>query len=275
MTWRLPPKRPVNDPVTTWIPMADGVRLSVRLWIPTGTEPVPAVLEYIPYRKSDAYRAHDDAWGQTLASYGIAYARVDVRGSGDSEGVLVDEYLDTELDDGCAIIAWLAERNWCSGQVGMRGLSWGGINTLQVAARRPRALKAIMPMGCLDDRYTDDAHYIGGALGHTNFQWGIGFKVVMAGPPDPAVVGEAWEAMWLQRLEATPSILNTWLDHQTYDDYWRRGSIAEDWSAIEIPTYILAGWQDTYSNPVGRLLANLRCPRKALIGPWGLSLIHI
>jgi putative CocE/NonD family hydrolase len=269
MTWRLPPKRPVNDPVTAWVPMADGVRLSARLWIPEGVEPVPAVLEYIPYRKSDAYRAHDDAWGATLASYGIAYARVDVRGSGDSEGVLVDEYLDTELDDGCAVIAWLAARNWCSGQVGMRGLSWGGINTLQVAARRPRALKAIMPMGCLDDRYTDDAHYIGGALGHTNFQWGIGFKVVMAGPPDPDVVGEAWEAMWRQRLEATPAILRTWLEHQTYDDYWRRGSIAEDWAAIEVPTYVVAGWQDTYSNPVGRLLAHLHCPRKALIGPWG------
>jgi len=269
MTWRLPPKRLVHDAVTVWIPMADGVRLSARLWIPTGAEPVPAVLEYIPYRKSDTYRAHDDVWGPTLAAYGIAYARVDVRGSGDSEGVLTDEYLDLELADGCAIIAWLAGRGWCSGQVGMRGLSWGGINTLQIAARKPPALKAIMPMGCLDDRYTDDAHYIGGALGHTNFQWGIGFKVVMAGPPDPAVVGEAWEAMWRARLEATPPILQTWLEHQTYDDYWRRGSIREDWAAIQVPTYIVAGWQDTYANPVGRLLANLQCPRKALIGPWG------
>ncbi len=249
--------------------MADGVRLSGRLWIPTGAAPVPAVLEYIPYRKSDSYRGHDDAWGPTLAGYGIAYVRVDVRGSGDSEGVLVDEYLDLELEDGCAIIAWLATQGWCSGQVGMRGLSWGGINTLQIAARNPPALKAIMPMGCLDDRYTDDAHYIGGALGHTNFQWGIGFKVVMAGPPDPDVAGPAWEAMWRARLEATPPILQTWLEHQTYDAYWRRGSIREDWGAIQVPTYIVAGWQDTYANPVGRLLANLQCPRKALIGPWG------
>lgn len=269
MTWRLPDKRPVKEAVNVWIPMADGVRLSGRLWIPTGAAPVPAVLEYIPYRKTDSYRAHDDAWGPTLAGYGIAYARVDVRGSGDSEGVLVDEYAEQELEDGCAIIAWLAGQGWCSGQVGLRGLSWGGINTLQIAARQPPALKAIMPMGCLDDRYTDDAHYIGGALGHTNFQWGIGFKVVMAGPPDPAVVGEAWDTMWRARLEATPPILKTWLEHQTYDAYWRRGSIREDWGAIEVPTYIVAGWQDTYSNPVGRLLANLTCPRKAVIGPWG------
>ena len=123
MTWRLPPKRLVNDAVTVWIPMADGVRLSARLWIPTGAEPVPAVLEYIPYRKSDTYRAHDDVWGPTLAAYGIAYARVDVRGSGDSEGVLVDEYLGLELADGCAIIAWLAGRGWCSGLALAYGLA--------------------------------------------------------------------------------------------------------------------------------------------------------
>lgn len=269
--WRLPPKRPLAEAVDAWIPMADGVRLSARLWRPTGEpgERFPAVLEYIPYRKQDAYRSLDDVWGPTLAGYGIAYARVDVRGSGDSEGVLVDEYLPSELEDGCAIIAWLAAQPWCSGKVGMRGISWGGINTLQIAATQPPALAAIMPMGCLDNRYTDDAHYIGGALGHTNFQWGIGFKAVMAGPPDPLIVGEAWEAMWRQRLEATEPILQTWLEHRRYDAYWRRGSICEDWGAIKVPTYIVAGWQDTYANPVGRLLEHLQVPRKAIIGPWG------
>ena len=265
----LPPKGEAADIGLTWIPMADGMRLSARIWRPAGLRPAPVVLEYIPYRKQDAYRAHDDAWGAALAAEGFAYARVDVRGSGDSEGVLTDEYLESEIEDGCAVIAWLAAQAWCSGAVGMRGLSWGGINTLQIAARRPPALKAILPMGCLDNRYTDDAHYIGGALGHTNFQWGIGFKTTMAGPPDPAVVGEAWEAMWRARLEATPPILKTWLEHQRYDAYWRHGSICEDWAAIEVPTFIVAGWQDTYSNPVSRLLEHLTCPRLALIGPWG------
>src|SRR6185312_925136 len=151
----------------------------------------------------------------------------------------------------------------------MRGISWGGINTLQIAARRPPALRAIMPMGCLDDRYTDDAHYIGGALGNTNLQWGLSFKLVMAAPPDPAIVGEPWEAMWQARLAATPSIAATWLGHQRYDAYWKRGSIREDWGAIDVPTYIVAGRRDTYANPVGRLLEHLRCPKKALIGPWG------
>ncbi len=267
--WPLPPEGDFEVIEHTWIPMADGLRLSARLWLPQSRGRVPAVLEYIPYRKRDGYRAHDDIWGPTLARHGFAYARVDVRGSGESEGVLTDEYSEAELADGEAVIAWLAARPWCSGAVGMRGISWGGINTLQIAARRPPALKAIMPMGCMDDRYTDDAHYIGGALGNTNLQWGLSFKLVMAAPPDPAIVGDAWEAMWRERLAATPDIVQTWLSHQRYDGYWKRGSIREDWSAIQVPTYIVAGWRDTYSGAIARLFERLSVPKKALIGPWG------
>ncbi len=271
--WQLPAKRSFKVVESEWIPMADGIRLSARLWIPEGAEqsPVPVVFEYIPYRKRDAYRARDDVWGPQLAQYGVAYARVDVRGSGDSEGVIVDEYSVPELNDGVAIVAWLARQPWSNGSVGMRGISWGGINTLQVAAMAPPELKAIMPMGCCDIRYTDDAHYIGGALGQTNFEWGVGFKGVMSGPPDPDIVGPQWAAMWRKRLDATPAILSEWLSHQRYDAYWQRGSIAVDYAQIKCPVYVVDGWIDTYSNPVGRLLEKLRVPRKGLIGPWGHS----
>ena len=267
--WTLPAQQAVIETEHTWIPMADGVRLSARMFRPQDTAKAPAVLEYIPYRKRDAYRAHDTAWGHQLARHGIAYVRVDVRGSGDSEGVLTDEYGIPELTDGAAIIAWIAAQPWCTGAVGMRGISWGGINTLQIAAMRPKALKAIMALGCSDNRYENDAHYVGGALGHTNLQWAVGFKTVMAGPPDPAVVGPAWETMWRERLAATPDIMATWLNHQTFDAYWRRGSVALDWGSIAVPTYVVGGWQDTYSNPIGRLLEHLKVPRKGLIGPWG------
>ena len=135
--WSLPAAGAVSQTEHVWIPMRDGVRLSARLFLPATAEKsaVPGVLEYIPYRKRDGYRAHDSAWGQQLASHGIAYVRVDVRGSGDSEGVLVDEYDLPELEDGIEIIAWIARQPWCSGAVGMRGISWGGINTLH--ERRP------------------------------------------------------------------------------------------------------------------------------------------
>jgi putative CocE/NonD family hydrolase len=266
--WTLPPKVAFQVVEHTWIAMADGVRLSARLWLPD-VPAAPVVLEYIPYRKADGYRGHDDLWGPQLAAHGVAYARVDVRGSGDSEGLITDEYSQAELDDGCQIIAWLAEQPWCNGAVGMRGISWGGINTLQVAARAPPALRAIMPMCCCDNRFTDDAHYIGGALGHTNFQWGAAFKAVMAGPPSPDIRGPGWRDAWLARLEAAPPILETWLSHQRFDAYWQRGSVALDPGAIVCPTYVVGGWSDTYNNSVGSLLERLTVPHKGLIGPWG------
>jgi putative CocE/NonD family hydrolase len=266
--WKLPHPGEVSIVENAWIPMHDGIRLSARLWLPKGQARAPLVLEYIPYRKRDLYRHHDNAWGQALAQYGIGYARVDARGSGDSEGIIVDEYSQTELQDGAEIIAWLAAQSFSNGSVGMRGISWGGINTLQVAALAPPALKAILPMCCTDTRYTDDAHYIGGALGLTNFQWATQFKLVMAQPPDPAIVGPAWRHMWQQRLESTPDIVATWVRHQHNDAYWQRGSVSRDYAAIKCPILIVDGWTDTYINTVFRLLERAKTPIKALVGPW-------
>jgi putative CocE/NonD family hydrolase len=191
------------------------------------------------------------------------------RGTGNSEGVMVDEYDVPELTDAVQVIAWLAKQPWSNGSVGMRGLSWGGINSLQVAAMAPPELKAIMPMGCCDIRYTDDAHYTGGALAYQNMTWGSSFKGRMAAPPDPAIAGPDWEKMWRQRLEATPAVEEVWTQHQRYDSYWKRGSVAVDYASIKCPVYICDGWGDPYSNVIGRVLANLKVPRKGLIGPWG------
>lgn len=271
--WRLPDKNAVEVIDNEWIVLKDGTRLSARLWLPAGAHktPTPVVWEYIPYRKRDFTRTYDDLWGHELAQYGIAYARVDARGSGDSEGVLVDEYLDQELNDGVEVIGWLARQPWSNGNVGMRGISWGGINTLQVAALAPPELKAIMPMCCTDTRYTDDAHYIGGSLGLTNLQWGASFKGVMVMPPDPAIVGEHWRDLWRERLNATPNILEKWLSHQRNDSFWQRGSVSTNYAGIKCPVYIVDGWVDTYVNTVPRILANVKSPRKALMGPWGHS----
>ncbi len=266
--WRLPDKNPVRMIENQWIAMKDGIQLSARIWLPDTAQPAPVVLEYIPYRKRDLYRTHDNSWGQQLAQYGIGYARVDARGSGDSQGVLVDEYLEQELLDGVELIAWLARQPWSSGSVGMRGISWGGINTLQIAALEPPELKAIMPMCCTDTRYTDDAHYIGGALGLTDLQWGVQFKAVMAMPPDPAIAGESWRHQWQQRLEAAPPILEKWLSHQRDDAFWRRGSVSTDYRRIKCPIYIVDGWVDTYVNSVTRLLAHMDEPMMRAYMPY-------
>lgn len=275
--WKLPDKRPFTTIENAWIPLANGMRLGVRLWIPDGAEqkPVPVVWEYLPYRKRDGVRKRDDATAQNLAPYGIAFARVDVRGTGDSDGVITDEYSPAELDDGVECVAWLANQPWSNGSVGMRGISWGGINSLQIAARQPAALKAIMTMGSVDNRFMGDAHYIGGALATENFKWGTYFKVDMASPPDPQISGSDWQKKWRQRLEATPSILEQWTSHQRYDAYWQRGSVAMDYGRIACPVYVVNGWLDPYSNVTGSLLAGLKVPCKGLIGPWGHSMPNL
>lgn len=164
---------PVREITHLWIPMADGARLAARIWLPVDAEtnPVPALLEYIPYRKNDSTALRDSLRHPYFAGHGYAAVRVDMRGSGDSDGILYDEYLQQEQDDALEVIAWLAAQPWCTGAVGMFGKSWGGFNALQVAARRPPALKAIITLCSTDDRYADDVHYMGGCLLASDMLW--------------------------------------------------------------------------------------------------------
>ncbi len=166
------------------------------------------------------------------------------------------------------VIAWLAAQPWCNGRVGMRGVSWGGFSALQTAARLPPALAAIMPMCASDMRFSDDAHYIGGAVALTGLKGATSFTLVMAGPPDPESFGSGWAAEWARRLAATPPIAARWLSHQTNDAYWRQGSVGVDLTAIRCPVYFVGGLVDPYNNVIPRLLAGLDVPRKALLGPW-------
>jgi putative CocE/NonD family hydrolase len=269
--WQLPPKRGVKRIENEWITLKDGTRLAATLWLPEGSAetPVPVVWEYLPYRKRDFERQRDAGWAAMLVPYGFAFVRVDIRGTGDSDGVLLGEYLQQEQDDALEVIAWLAHQPWSNGAVGMRGISWGGFNSLQLAALAPPALKAIVPQCATDNRYTDDAHYVGGALTLDNYDWGAEFKTVLVGPPDPAIVGERWRAMWLERLKATPAILAQWLSHQRYDAFWQHGSIATDYSRVKCPVYAVGGQIDSYRDFLPRLLEHLTVPRKGLMGPWG------
>jgi len=270
------PVQPVRSLEHVFIPMPDGTRLSARIWLPedAGQRPVPAILEYIPYRKRDLTRRRDATIHPWFAARGYASVRVDLRGSGDSEGVLTDEYLETELADGEAVIAWLAEQPWCSGRVGMIGISWGGFNGLQLAARQPPALGAVVTLCSTDDRYADDVHYMGGCLLGDNLSWASVMFSRNTCPPDPAIVGEAWRDMWMERLRGSGLWLETWLHHPRRDDYWRHGSICEDYAAVACPVLAASGWADGYTNAVFRLLENLRVPRRGLVGPWSHRYPH-
>ncbi|MEV4789104.1 CocE/NonD family hydrolase [Streptomyces tuirus] len=259
------------------IPMSDGVRLSAHIWRPTSSdqEPVPAVLEYIPYRKRDLTAVRDSIHHPYLAGHGYACVRVDLRGTGDSEGVLRDEYLEREQADAEEVLAWLAEQPWCDGGTGMMGISWGAFAALQVAARRPPSLKAIAIASFTDDRHSDDMHYMGGALLSDNLAEAGTMFAYGTCPPDPAVVGERWREMWHERLENTEPWVLEWLRHQRRDDYWRHASVCEDYSSVQCPVLASSGWADGYSNAVTRLLGNLDVPRKGLIGPWSHKFPHL
>ncbi len=267
----------VREIENTWIEMPDGVRLSARIWLPEGAEhdPVPAILEYIPYRKRDLTAVRDSQMHPYIAGHGYACVRVDLRGSGDSDGVLTDEYLPQEQEDGCAVLAWLAAQPWCDGRLGMIGISWGGFNGLQIAARRPPRLGAVISVCSTDDRYADDIHHMGGCLLGDSLSWASVMFAYNSLPPDPVLVGERWREMWHQRLEGSGLWLDKWLRHQRRDAYWRQGSICEDFSAVQCPIFAVSGWADGYSNAVFRLLANLEVPRKGLIGPWAHKYPHL
>src|SRR3954454_17744044 len=159
-----------------WIPLADGARLAARVWLPAdaNSAPVPAILEYLPYRLSDGTAEWDHAQMNHLARNGYAGVRVDIRGSGNSDGRLTDEYAPQEQADALEVLRWIAAQPWCDGAIGMTGASWGGFNGLQIAAHAPPELKAVASYFASDDRYADDVHYRGGCvLGMDMLQWSV------------------------------------------------------------------------------------------------------
>ena len=254
----------------TWITLADGARLATRLWLPDAAEvePVPVVLEYLPYRKRDGTSLRDEVTHAHFAANGYACARVDLRGNGDSDGLMRDEYTRQELVDGFEVIEWLAAQPWCTGAVGIIGISWGGFNGLQIAALAPPSLKAVVTVCSTDDRYASDIHYMGGCLLNDNMTWSQQMLGYSSRPPDPQLVGERWREMWMERLENMPFLIANWLRHQTRDAFWQHGSVCEDYAAIQTPVLAVGGWADAYTSAVPRLLEGLTCPRKGLIGPW-------
>jgi hypothetical protein len=269
--------RVVRDLENVYIPVSGGGRVAARLWLPEDADssPVPAILEYIPYRKGDRMRDRDEPMHRYFAGHGYAAVRVDLRGTGDSDGVLHDEYLPQEIDDAREVIRWLGAQSWCTGAVGMMGKSWGGFNALQVAScGSVENLKAVLALCCSDDRYRDDAHFMGGALLNENFFWGLVLTSLRVMPPDAANAGERWRELWLERLSEVTPLAETWLRHQRRDEYWDQGSVSTKYQSISCPVYAVGGWADAYTNAVFRLMAELDVPRKGLIGPWAHTYPH-
>ena len=250
-----------------WITLSDGRRLAARIWLPATRGSSPAILEYLPYRKRDGTAARDETTHRVFSQAGYACIRVDIAGTGDSEGQFDDEYSEQELSDGESVLHWIASQDWCNGKIGMIGISWGGFNGLQLASRQPVALKAVVSVASTVDRYADDIHFMGGCLLSDNANWGSQMFAYLTRPADPELRSD-WRVDWRRRLEQVPHLAADWLRHPTRDEFWKHGSICEDWSAIQTPVLAITGWSDAYVNAPPALAANLQGPAKAMIGPW-------
>jgi putative CocE/NonD family hydrolase len=269
---------PTHDVEVRWdvrVPVRDGLELSANIWLPTSggdapDERFPAILEMIPYGKDSWRRNGDTARGEWLAARGFALCRLDVRGTGSSPGVALDEYTEAETLDGYDAVEWLAVQPWCNGNIGMWGISYGGFTAIQVAKLRPPHLRAILPMYATDDRYRDDVHIRGGCVtASEKSQYAVSQLGMNAMPPYPPFRGEGWRDEWRARLDATPPWLMAWIREQTDGPYWRRGSLAPGYEALECAVFQVAGWSDAYVDPAFRIQE--RCTNAAvrtLVGNW-------
>jgi predicted acyl esterase len=254
-----------------WIPMRDGVRLAVTLYMPKGARAVekfPAVLEYQPYRKDDGTAQRDYGLYSYFVRRGYVCARVDIRGFGASEGVPTDrEYSEQEQLDGLQIIFWLAHQSWSNGNVGMMGISWSGFNSLQMAMRHPPELKAIIAVDATAELFHDDVHYIDGMFHVDEFELNMDMAPGMTGAPDYTLE----EKVLGPRFDAPPWSL-LYFKHQHDGPFWR--SPVHPYRQIELPCFLIGGLLDGYRDSVPDMLEQTRAPLKAIVGPWNHTFPH-
>ena len=266
----------VNFIENIWINLKDGNKLAASIWLPKNIKKkIPTILEYIPYRKRDTTSIRDSIRHPYYAGHGYACIRVDMRGTGDSDGLMLDEYLPQEANDGLEILNWITKQKWSDGKVGMTGVSWGGIICLQMAILQPKSLKAIVPVHYSVDRYYDDAGYFLGSYPGQTVGWGALMEGFNSRPPDPLISGKNWKKKWIDRLKKTDSFLNIWLNHQQNDSYWLKNSISQKYLNIKIPILAVGGWADCWPNSVIRLIENTNTKCFGIIGPWGHSYPHV
>jgi len=258
--------------VEAWIEMPDGVRLAADLYKPTDLEPgekLPVLLEYTPYRRTESRFGNYPLFSYFIDEDYIV-ARVDIRGTGNSEGRLIPhEYSDIELDDGEVVIDWLSKQSFSNGNVGMFGISWGGFNAIQLAVRQPPALKAIIAADATEDLYQDDVHFMDGIMHVDSWEMSQDLDNSRPGAPDYVIDDDNFR----NRFDTEPWML-TYKKQQRDGPFWDRASSRDKYDQIKIPTFHIGGWYDGYRDSLPRMLANVKAPVKAMIGAWSHAWPH-
>jgi len=247
---------------TVRVPMRDGVEISAHIYRPAGGEPAPALMMYTPYRKGRLGAA------PPFVGYGYAFVLFDIRGTGDSGGWNDTLYSAAERQDGYDMIEWIATQPWCTGNVGMYGISYGAVVSLQMAMAAPPHLKAIIARSGSDDPYTEWTNPGGQPRTYMHENYGNIMTAFNFSPPDPEVAGEQWGAIWAERLQHNQPWGVSFVDNLQDGPFWRERSLRDNYDKVRCAVYVVDGWADWYFHPLLRIFSKLSAPKRALIGPW-------
>ncbi len=286
---------------SVYVPMPDGVRVSVDYFIPTagGVEasaPLPTILHYTRYTRARVVQDEDgesrivsqggqDPILQHMLHRGYTVAVADARGTGASFGVHNGPFSLEETADSHHIVEWIAAQPWSDGNVGMQGRSYPGMTQYQAATQAPPALKAIFPEMAGPSAY--DFVFRGGTYKNEFIDtWGAGTRAAdlstAAAPADEdpdgalrdAAVAEHAANLWAQDLVGAESAaFRDWVhETETARADWNNIATIDDLEAIDasgIAIYHMVGWYDIFTSQQPMLYASLKAaPQKMVIGPW-------
>ncbi len=250
------------------VPMRDGARLAADCWRPEGRGSWPAIVSVYPYHKDGMIGVSFTAALKRFARSGYAALLVDCRGTGASDGASNDALESAENQDLFDLVEWIGTQPWCSGKVGMWGISYGGLTSLKAASLHPPHLAAIAPIyGVADFQRVwlmpgGRPNMLGNMGAWMSFMQGMNVA-----PPLHRDSGGRWCELWDTRLAIHQPYLLDGLDHlDARDPYWRRGAI--DVRAITTPTLVIAGWRDIFLDDCIEQFRALGGPKRLLVGPW-------
>jgi putative CocE/NonD family hydrolase len=252
------------------IPMSDGVDLAASLYRPDGDGPFPTLVSFYPYRKDDLIGGAYEYVRGYLAERGYASLLVDSRGTGSSDGETAPTFdYDAEGRDGVEVLDWAAQQDWCDGEIAVWGISYGGAMAYAIAAQGSRHLKAICSINASPDVYSEVC-FPGGTPSCLNNT--LRETVQLArdlAPPTFQDPEGRWERVWrnhLARLERGEISSLEWSQHPDCDAYWQEKII--DVSKIEVPAFVIGGWNDALHDGAMRAYEALPAPKRLLVGPW-------
>lgn len=254
---------PVRDLL---IPNGQGAEIAADLYLPQTPGPHPTLVSIYPYRKDDLKGANGAFAMRYLVERGYAHILADLPGLGSSSGISSEAMSYDQAKDGAAVVEWAAAQDWCDGNVGMWGISYGGITSFQTASLRPPHLRAIVPIYATPDPYRD-WFYPGGCFNCLAVStWASQMLSMQLGPPmfqDPA---GRWRQIWRERLEQSEPYLLPWQDHPDRDEFWESKAIPIE--SITAPTFLIGGWRDIFPEGMPRAYEAIKAPRKLWMGPW-------